>query len=386
MRVLIADDEAKVAEVLAGALRDAGYEVDLAQDSKTAIDQLSHAQFDIVLCDWMMPDAEGTEIIQHVRQAMIEQPLVLLLSGMHGTQVRPEAMASGADDYVTKPCPPNVMLDAIASGLSRRAHARSDVVRSSLRPPPAPLAEPRTTRVSILPSAPVPREIAVQPARRADASHIEATAAWHALSENLAGIFAHACDTELRGAPAAHREPGQLLAGAVSMVDVHRNVEVAVALYVPWESGVELARRILRDPAPDEVAIRELLVEMGTNASAGLSAALERDGYRFTLGLGQSCTVSDPGVLMRSFSASFSAVFSGNALRLTSVVGARTVSPTALPGKRLRDGMVLAEDVWSDDNELLFSAGTRVAASTAERIVRVIPTRFVRVHLPPERW
>lgn len=102
MRVLIVEDEPKTRESIAEALRLEGWMVAEAGGGREMIALLDRQAFDLVVLDWMLPDRDGLELLQHVRARGAQTP-VLMLTGRGGVDDRVMGLESGADDYVVKP-------------------------------------------------------------------------------------------------------------------------------------------------------------------------------------------------------------------------------------------------------------------------------------------
>lgn len=102
MRVLVADDEPNIVELLATSLKFAGFEVATASDGREAYEQALVGEFDILILDVMMPHFDGFEVISRLRKIGIDTPVIFLTArDTLGDKVR--GLTLGADDYLTKP-------------------------------------------------------------------------------------------------------------------------------------------------------------------------------------------------------------------------------------------------------------------------------------------
>ena len=101
-RILVAEDEKKIAAVLQHALSDAGFVVDTVESGDTALAKILSQDFDVVLLDIMLPRRDGLSILKEIRSRGIATP-VLVLSARGEVGERVEGLDSGADDYVAKP-------------------------------------------------------------------------------------------------------------------------------------------------------------------------------------------------------------------------------------------------------------------------------------------
>jgi DNA-binding NtrC family response regulator len=102
-RILVVDDEVKMQELLAKALRRRGHEVRTAGDGVAAVAQMEQSAAEVVFSDLRMPGLDGLELLEKVRERWPDTQLVIMTG--HGDDVRTavEAMKSGAYDYLTKP-------------------------------------------------------------------------------------------------------------------------------------------------------------------------------------------------------------------------------------------------------------------------------------------
>jgi two-component system OmpR family response regulator len=102
MRVLVVEDEPKLAALVARALREEGHAADVAERGADAIWMAQSAPYDAVVLDVMLPDLDGFEIVRRLRAKQVWTP-VLMLTARDAVADRVGALDSGADDYLTKP-------------------------------------------------------------------------------------------------------------------------------------------------------------------------------------------------------------------------------------------------------------------------------------------
>jgi EAL domain-containing protein (putative c-di-GMP-specific phosphodiesterase class I)/CheY-like chemotaxis protein len=124
-RVLVAEDDAGLLEVLTTLLTESGYEVLPAASGRDAIAQLRAASVDIVLTDIVMPDATGVDVLRAVRERHLDTP-VILMTGNPSVPTAVEALSLGALSYLVKPVAEAKLLGALSSalGLARLASVR----------------------------------------------------------------------------------------------------------------------------------------------------------------------------------------------------------------------------------------------------------------------
>ena len=99
-KILIAEDEAPIANLIRSALEDAGYHCTWASDGTAAADLLDSTPFDLVLLDIMLPKADGYEVLEYCKG--LEVP-VIFLTAKGTVQDRVKGLRLGAEDYITKP-------------------------------------------------------------------------------------------------------------------------------------------------------------------------------------------------------------------------------------------------------------------------------------------
>jgi DNA-binding response OmpR family regulator len=102
VRVLIVEDERKLAQVLSSALQGEHYDVVMAATGEDGFYRANAEQFDLVLLDLMLPGRGGLEILQTLRQRHVDTP-VLILTARDGIDDRVLGLDLGADDYLVKP-------------------------------------------------------------------------------------------------------------------------------------------------------------------------------------------------------------------------------------------------------------------------------------------
>ncbi len=121
-KVLIADDEPDILEILKYNLSNEGYEVFTAKDGDEALEKARRHQPDLIVLDVMMPKKTGVEVCQLLRaQAAFRDTLIIFLTAVNdeGTQIK--GLETGADDYLSKPLSPKVFVSRV-NALFRRVN------------------------------------------------------------------------------------------------------------------------------------------------------------------------------------------------------------------------------------------------------------------------
>src|SRR5437868_14700377 len=102
MRILVAEDDPGLQNVIVLGLQDSGYHVDAVDRGDDAIDQLKWYEYDVAIIDWRMPGAEGIDVVSWARKH--GRPTALLMLTARDTPAdRIRGLDSGADDYLVKP-------------------------------------------------------------------------------------------------------------------------------------------------------------------------------------------------------------------------------------------------------------------------------------------
>jgi two-component system, OmpR family, KDP operon response regulator KdpE len=116
-RVLVCDDEPQILRALKVILRDAGYEAVTASTGEEALDRAAVKPPEAAILDLMLPDIDGVEVTRRLRE-WSEMPIVVL-SAVGEEDRKIEALAAGADDYVTKPFGPRELVARLEAALRR---------------------------------------------------------------------------------------------------------------------------------------------------------------------------------------------------------------------------------------------------------------------------
>jgi len=102
MRILVAEDEKRLASYLKKGLEENSFAVDLASDGEEAAYMLESKEYDLVILDIMLPKIDGIRVLKKIRQKGIQTP-VLMLTAKDSVSSKVDAFEQGADDYLTKP-------------------------------------------------------------------------------------------------------------------------------------------------------------------------------------------------------------------------------------------------------------------------------------------
>ena len=127
MRLLLVEDEPRLATALRRGLSAEGFVVDLAETGPAGLEAASSGDYDVVLLDIMLPGLSGYEVVRRLRAQRVWVP-VMLISAKDGEHDQADGLDCGADDYLVKPFSYVVLLARIRALLRRRPVPRPAVV------------------------------------------------------------------------------------------------------------------------------------------------------------------------------------------------------------------------------------------------------------------
>ena len=118
MKILVVEDELRLAEALQQIMQEQKYQVDVANDGNDGLDYALYGDYDVIVLDVMLPGKDGFEIVRSLRAAKVKTP-VIMLTARDDVRDKIRGLDKGADDYMTKPFVPEELLARIRA-LSRR--------------------------------------------------------------------------------------------------------------------------------------------------------------------------------------------------------------------------------------------------------------------------
>jgi len=123
-RLLLADDDEELCEMLGEYLRGEGFDVAIAHDGEAALERLARETFDLVVLDVMMPRLNGLDVLRELRRRSLIPVLMLTARGSDVDSV--VGLELGADDYLPKPCNPRVLVARIRAVLRRSGQGETE--------------------------------------------------------------------------------------------------------------------------------------------------------------------------------------------------------------------------------------------------------------------
>jgi len=128
MRVLVVEDEDRIAEFVRNGLSEHGYAVDVARDGGEALDWADIADFDVIVLDVMLPVRDGVDVCKTLRARGLRTP-ILMLTARDAVEDRVLGLDSGADDYLVKPFAFAELVARLRALTRREPQGRSPVLR-----------------------------------------------------------------------------------------------------------------------------------------------------------------------------------------------------------------------------------------------------------------
>jgi len=128
-KILIADDEPDILEILKYNLVNEGYQVITAKDGDEAIEKAKIFQPDLVILDIMMPKKSGVQVCEILRaQSAFRNTLIIFLTALNDESTQIRGLETGADDYVSKPISPKVFISRVNALFRRVPKKESKIV------------------------------------------------------------------------------------------------------------------------------------------------------------------------------------------------------------------------------------------------------------------
>lgn len=131
VRVLVVEDDKKIASFVIGGLKQSGFAVDHCADGEEAHALASNTPYDVAVVDVMLPKMDGIALVQNLRREGVKMPIIFL-SAKGSVEDRVKGLQSGGDDYLTKPFSFAELLARIQALIRRTTQAGSEPTRLSV--------------------------------------------------------------------------------------------------------------------------------------------------------------------------------------------------------------------------------------------------------------
>jgi len=131
MQILVVEDDKRISDFLIKGLEENGYLVTLCKSAEDVLQDFLSIQWDLIICDIMLPGIDGIQLVQTLRFKKIFVP-ILMLSALNSVQDKVSALDYGADDYITKPFHFDELLSRIKALTRRLNYKQEDEVSKIL--------------------------------------------------------------------------------------------------------------------------------------------------------------------------------------------------------------------------------------------------------------
>ncbi|MCL2280903.1 response regulator transcription factor [Candidatus Saccharibacteria bacterium] len=128
MKILVVEDEVKIAGAIARGLRQEKFVVEIQNDGDSGLGAALGDEYDLVILDWMLPGTSGVDICQEIRKAQIKTP-ILFLTAKSQIRDRVTGLDAGADDYLIKPFSFEELMARVRALLRRPSDISGNVLR-----------------------------------------------------------------------------------------------------------------------------------------------------------------------------------------------------------------------------------------------------------------
>lgn len=212
------------------------------------------------------------------------------------------------------------------------------------------------------------------------------TRTWKNVQETISRMCGEYLNTAFESGATASPPSSDCRRGArIALNDVANNLEIAIVVFAAESSMRALATAFCGgdESMVDDAIMQDVLFELSNSCMSAVKNDFLAEGFQFTAGVPQPVALDDVALGMskndayRLISSSAKDISVGFMLTLSHKAKVRIL------GKHLKEGMVVASDVFSDNGLLLVKAGTRVTETTAERLARFVPKKLIS-QLPPD--
>ena len=126
-KILFVDDEEDILEFLSYNLKKEGFRIDTANNGISALKKLEKSKPDLIILDVMMPEMDGIEVCEKIReQDKFDDVLILFLTARSEEYSELAGFSAGADDYITKPIKPKLLVSRVNAILKRKRKKKND--------------------------------------------------------------------------------------------------------------------------------------------------------------------------------------------------------------------------------------------------------------------
>lgn len=126
MQILVVEDDKRISDFLIKGLEESGYLVTLCKSAEDVLENFISIEWDLIICDIMLPGMDGIQLVQTLRFKKIYAP-ISMLSALNAVQDKISALDYGADDYITKPFHFDELLSRIKALTRRTSYQQQEI-------------------------------------------------------------------------------------------------------------------------------------------------------------------------------------------------------------------------------------------------------------------
>jgi CheY-like chemotaxis protein len=341
MKILVVDDIQHERQTIAQALGQAGYSVEETKDPKVALTAIEREPVRVIVLVW--PKTGGADFIKRVRsfEASEHTYVLAILDKQPHTEIT-ALFAAGADDFLRRP--------VIREELVGRVDAPKRIQKWVATEKKAPLDWSSCVDLRRLRAC---REMGA------------------IVAEDLGQLLGQTLGLAEGWMPELEDKPS---GATIPMSLATEQSEVRVSIVVDAESLRAMAGLLLGDANAPRAALDDIVREMTNTAGGAVKRAAMSEDVTLTTGLpADDCAVPQQGETSRCWVASLAEP----KVRIGIVGEVRRRENQRVAAAALREGMVVAADLFSDSGALVVRAGTRLSATTAQRVAAILGQRFV---------
>jgi CheY-like chemotaxis protein len=345
MRVLVIDSSSHDADLALGWLQSAGHDVRAARDAKSAFVLLDAQDADVIVVDSQMTGMTFSQFLQRLRaREQVTRPYVVVVSSKPTHTELVAAISAGSDDYMRK-SPQRDELVLRVGALDRIRGWAAKIFSC------AAADSPGTASISRL-------------------------EAWrtvnHSVTHDIAGLIGRSLVPDGDSDAIA----SSVLGARMPMTLPVEQTEVQLTVGVARDALVQLGEACLGDAAASEAAIQDVLRELANTAGGAFMRAAAEEGVALTCGLPVDLTTGSFATDRSPARQCFTVVTRDQSLRVAFEIAILSRALRRVCVTQLREGMVLARDLHTENGALLVPAGTRFTSSQIERMSHVLSPRI----------
>jgi CheY-like chemotaxis protein len=390
MKILVVNQSAPELLLIAGCLRELGHDVRTAANRKEGIALLGHGLPQVVVVDLTHPDSGALEMARLLRG--LETPhyiYILMLTGDVPEERLLPGYEAGVDNHARKP----VTREILAARL--RAAERIAAAAPTARRPAAEPARPAAPAVVVKPPAAQASagnghsRVAAQakPAARPDAQaapvdQVAAASSWRGAPATLTAVTGEFFPVPVSQGDALAPDTAPTVSTTISLANPQQQLELRVMLATGEASARTLCGHLFGEDNLELAA--DMLSELANTLMGSLKSSFAKDNVAFTGGIPKPGEADKFERWYGRCEHQQQFVLKTDDAEVLVRLGLRSKMNIIVPVSKLREDMVIAKDILHVNGSLILPGGTRLSATTAERVRKMVPNASVELMDPDD--